>query len=144
VRPTLDREEAEKKFKGRYLSRTDFDLCPTESVWGKFEDGSTAFLYLVDGLPEYHHDFTEEGIRLLKFNDVEKHSRRAGLKGSKGGELVLGHVNFPFPRMAAHNAKQWEAYSGFMVLVQWLSATVHAWLPEYQAQQLAISTAQMG
>ena len=142
LRPTLSLEEAERKFKGRYLSRDDFDYCPTESVWGKFEDGTTAFIYLLNALPPYQHETTEWGLAKLKFNDV-KNSRRSGLKKSKGGELVLGHVNFPFPRMAAHTAKQWEAYSHFMPLVQWLSATVQAWLPEYHAQQVSIAAEQM-
>jgi len=144
IRPKLSLAEAEKKFKGRYLSHEDYDLRPTKSLWGKFEDGRTAFIYLTDGLSANSIAFetTHEAVHRLKFNDV-KNSRRAGLKKSKGGELVLGYVNFPFPRAAANTYKQWEEYSRFVFLLQWIGAIIHAYLPEYHAQQLAIAREQM-
>jgi hypothetical protein len=144
IRPKLSLEEAEKKFKGRYLSHDDYDLRPTKSLWGKFADGRTAFIYLTDGLSSNPivHETTHYAVHRLKFNDV-KNSRRAGLKQSKGGELVLGYVNFPFPRAAANTYKQWEEYSRFFFLLQWIGAIVHAYLPEYHAQQLAIAREQM-
>ncbi len=141
LRPTLSREEAEAKFKGRYLSHDDYDLRPTESVWGKFKDGSTAFIYLVDAIPEYTFNVTHNTLHVLKFNDV-KNSRRAGLRQSKGGELVLGHMNFPEPREVSQTAKQNNEYWCMVPLIQWLGATVCAYLPEYHEQQREIALKQ--
>lgn len=141
VRPRLSLQEAEKKFKGRYLSHEDYDLRPTKSLWGKFEDGRTAFIYLTEALPQYHSETSLWAVNNLRFNDV-KNSRRAGLKKSKGGELVLGYVDFPFPRAASNTHKQWDTYSDLIPLILWLGALVHAYLPDYHAQQLAIASEQ--
>lgn len=143
LRPALSLEEAEKKFKGRYLSHADYDLRPTKNTWGKFEDGTTAFIYLPNAIKGEAFEDAEFAVGRLKFNDV-KNSRRAGLKQSKGGELVLGYINFPAPRPMAHNSKQWMQYIGLFRLLRKMGSIIRQLLPEYHEQQLQIAAQQPG
>jgi len=146
LRPTLSLEEAEKKFKGRYLSHADYDLRPTKNTWGKFEDGTTAFIYLVNAIRGETFDRAECAVARLKFNDI-KNSRRAGLKQSKGGELVLGYINFPRPRPMAKNFKDkygFPPYYSLFRLLRRMGHIIHDLLPEYHEQQIQIAAEQPG
>jgi len=141
LQPELSLDESEKRFKGRYLSRADYTFRFTENTWGKFADGKTAFIYLQGVIPQSTFNWANWSLLNLKFNDV-KNSRRAGLKRSKGGELVLGYINFPEPRKMASNSKQWLQYIRLFPLLNFMSSVIRQLLPEYHEQQLAIAAQQ--
>src|ERR1700691_935660 len=86
--PKLSREQAEKEFKGRYLDRGNYDLLVTEPTYAKFPDGEVAFIYAPDALAPETIKESWEALNSLRFYSAEN-TRRPGLKGSKGGELVL-------------------------------------------------------
>ena len=138
LQPTLSRDEAEKKYKGRYLTRTDYDLCPTESVRGILPDGQTAFIFLRDAFSQKDaRTFYRNVLSKLKFSDAT-HSRRPGLKTSKGGEMLMGWVNFPKPRPAAPSQKQMPLYLEMFKLMNEMKRPVQKYLPKYYEQQLKI------
>jgi hypothetical protein len=138
LQPTLSHDEAEKKYKGRYLTRADYDERPSESVRGIFPDGRTAFIFLRDVFPkEKAREFYQNVLSQLKFSDAE-HSRRPGLKSSKGGEMIMGWVNFPKPRQAAPSKKQMALYWDTYALMNTMRQAVKEHLPEYYEQQMTI------
>jgi len=117
LQPTLNHDQAEKQFKGRYLTRADYTERPTESVRGELPDGSTAFIFLRGLFPKADaRTLYEEVLSKLKFSDA-RHSRRPGLKGGKGGEMLMGWVNFPFPRPAGPVKHQFELYLQLFKLI---------------------------
>ena len=138
LRPTLNHDQAEKQFKGRYLTRADYVERPTDSVRGVLPDGSTAFIFLRGLFPKDDaRTLYKEVLSKLKFSDA-RHSRRPGLKGSKGGEMLMGWVNFPFPRPAGPVKHQFELYLQLFKLMSAMKDAVKEHLPQYYAQQLKI------
>jgi hypothetical protein len=138
LQPTLSHDEAEKQFKGRYLTRADYTQRPTGSVRGVLPDGSTAFIFLRGLFPKDEaRTLYEEVLSKLKFSDA-RHSRRPGLKGGKGGEMLMGWVNFPFPRPAGPVKHQFELYLQLFKLMSVMKDAVKEHLPQYYEQQLKI------
>ena len=83
---------------------------PDGDCQAELPDGSTAFIFLRGLFPKADaRTLYEEVLSKLKFSDA-RHSRRPGLKGGKGGEMLMGWVNFPFPRPAGPVKHQFELY----------------------------------
>jgi hypothetical protein len=91
--PTLSLEEAEGQFKGKYLDGSNYDTL-IEEDWGLVdEDGQQKFIFLRNVLPASLVNETWQALRHVRFRSVHKGkhpSRRAALRGSRGGELVMG------------------------------------------------------
>jgi hypothetical protein len=148
LRPTLNHDEAEKKFKGRYLTRADFDERPTEDVRGVLPNGQTAFVFLRNVFSDADVTALHKNVlSKLKFSDV-KHSRRAGLKGlkgskdSRGGELIMGWMDFPHPRQTGPARHQFDLYVKLFPLMHMMKQAVKKHLPAYYEQQMQIITRQ--
>ena len=135
---TLNHDQAEKKFKGRYLTRADYDERPEDSVRGVLPDGQTAFIFLRGLFPKADsRTLYKNALSKLKFSDASTAVVR-GLKGSKGGEMLMGWVNFPYPRPAGPVKHQFKLYLELFKLMSMMKEAVKEHLPEYYAQQLKI------
>jgi hypothetical protein len=137
--PTLSLEEAEQQFKGKYLDRSNYDTL-IEDDWGLVdEDGQQKFVFLRSVLPENLVNETWQALRHIRFNSVHRGkypSRRAALRGSRGGELVMGWLQDLQPdgrhvRRTAPTAQHSKAYGVLTKLCDELSRVVETLLPSY-------------
>ena len=85
LRPTLSLAEAETRFKHQYVREPVNSSRRTRSA---IETGELKFLFLRNRLPSANHYLYEE-LRTLRFKPANV-SRRAALRGSGGGELMMG------------------------------------------------------
>ncbi len=86
LRPTLSLAEAETRFKHQYV-REPGQFIEKDTL-GVLETGELKFLFLRNRLPSANHYLYEE-LRTLRFKPANV-SRRAALRGSGGGELMMG------------------------------------------------------
>ena len=140
-RPKLSLEEAEKKFAGTYLDRSDYDLLVSDGTLGVLPSGEPKFLFLPGVLR--HAQMTWERLRSLPFEQGRRF-RSFHLQGSKGGELVMGWIEDVQPgsgqqiRFTRPTLTHPIEY-GFLLmpLLGCVSGLLKDYLPEYWRKQEA-------
>ena len=141
--PTLSLEQADREFRGKYLDRSHYDLL-VEEDFGFHENGEQKFIFLRSVLPPKLVNEVWQRLRQLRFRPVfrGKHpARRAALRGSRGGEMVMGWLCDLQPngiqvRLAKPTEQYPEAYETLATLCDELSHIVEEMLPQYWRSQV--------
>jgi hypothetical protein len=114
LEPSCSIEKANKPataggFAGRYLTRGDYDLRITEDTVGTVGN-ERKFLYLRNALLPCGVQTATRVLPRLKFYNV-RNSHRAFLRKSVGGELVIGYLPYPVPRITRPTLQFPRAYT---------------------------------
>lgn len=140
LEPLCSPKQAKEKFEGRYLDRGHVKYRLTESTHVVTPEGETKFLYLKQALPKALVARTWQDLQNLKFRPA-KNSRRRALKGSMGGELLLGWIDFAqrsmgiAPMLTAETRNQWPEFRALWPLLWTLQYLYNKHLPEYAEAQ---------
>src|SRR5712692_2740508 len=86
--------EADKTFECLYLNKSNVKLRLTESTLVLTPEGEAKFLFLKNVIPGAVVAPAWKTLQMLRFRP-SKDSRRKALRGSGGGELLLGWIEFP-------------------------------------------------
>jgi hypothetical protein len=136
-------QAAEKRFGGQYLSSAAYDTIVSRDTLGTLPNGELTFLFLrnVTAPPEALQQ-GYKSLRGLPFNRVQSSLRKTALRGSKGGELVLGWLDDSRtgPRPAAHTWTHPTFYSFVLVpLLARFGELLQQYLPRTWATQVLIA-----
>lgn len=140
--PLCSLEEADKNFEDLYLDRSHVKLRLTESTQILTPDGETKFLFLKNAIPAALVASAWDTLQKLRFRP-SKDSRRKALRGSGGGELLLGWIEFPRrgrgkePMLTSDTKSQWPEFHALWPLLQFIQYSFWRYLPDSADKQIA-------
>ena len=95
-------------FAGAYLRPQHYERCITDTTTGIL-DGETKFVLIKNALSATGVQSAFRQLRRLKFGDV-RNSNRTMLHRSHGGEMVMGYLRWPVPRVTRPTIRFPRAY----------------------------------
>jgi hypothetical protein len=142
IEPLCSLDEADKNFEGLYLDKSHVKLRLTESTLVLTPDGEAKFLFLKNVIPGVAVAHAWKTLQKLRFRP-SKDSRRKALRGSGGGELLLGWIEFPRrgggyePILTADCKSQWPEFRALWPLLWTIQLLFWRYLRDCADKQIA-------